>query len=110
MYFHFTGIAHGAQECINIRYMLRRLGVQVNSPCHLFRDNLGVIQNTSNAEADVRKKHVTICFHLVREIIAVGIISPHWITDNSNLSDLFTKQINGNDFLALYETLFLLKG
>ena len=42
----------------------------------LFGDNPGVLLNAQNPEADLSKKHVAIVFHVVREAIAVGIISP----------------------------------
>ena len=48
----------GTEERINMRYIIRCLGVWVNFPWHLFGDNLGVIQNALNPEADIKKKHV----------------------------------------------------
>ena len=50
----FMALRMGTEECINMRYMLRCLGIPVKSPCHLFGDNLGVIQNATNPETDIK--------------------------------------------------------
>ena len=62
-------------------------------PTDVFGDNLSVIQNVQNPEADLSKKHVAISFHLVREAVAAGIITPHWLQGKYNIADIMTKQI-----------------
>ena len=78
----------------------------VDEPCNLFGDNLNVIQNANNPEADIKKKHVAISFHLVREAIAAGIVAPFWLQGKHNLVDIMTKQIGSSEFLLHVETLF----
>ena len=70
----FMALRHGAEEIIHLRYMLQCLGVPVTQPSNLFGDNLGVIQNASNVDAELKKKHVSISFHVVREAIAARIM------------------------------------
>ena len=69
-------------------------------------DNLGVIQNAANVDADLKKKHVAISFHSVREAIAAGIAVPFWLKGKLNTSDIMTKQIGGSEFRDHVETLF----
>ena len=102
----FMALCQGTEKCINIRYILRCLGVPVTSPSYLFGDNLGVIQNTSNPESNIKKKHVAISYHMVREAIAAKILVPYWIKGQNNLSDILTKQIGGPEFRTLVETIF----
>lgn len=100
----FMALRQATEECISIRYCLCCLGIPVDEPCNPFGDNLNVIMNPSNPEADIKKKHVAISFHLVREAIAAGIIAPFWLKGENNLVDIMTKQINGpafQDFCSL---------
>ena len=91
---------------MNMRYMLRCLGIPVQSPSYLLGDNLGVIQNANNPEADIKKKHVAISFHVVREAIAAGIIHPLWLQGEFNTSDMLTKQMGGPQYRSLVDTVF----
>ena len=102
----FMALRQGTEECINMRYMLRCLGIPVTKASNLFGDNLGVIQNAANVDSDLKKKHVALSFHMVREAIAAGIIAPQWIKGNVNASDIMTKQIGGPEFRDKAEMLF----
>jgi hypothetical protein len=100
----FMALRTATEEAISLRYMLRCLGVPIpndgSMPTRLFGDNLSVIQNASNPEADLKKKHVALSFHFVREAIAAGIVHPHWLKGKLNRSDIMTKQIGATDYLA----------
>ena len=48
------------QVFINMRYMLRYLGITVYYPCYLIDKNLVVIQNASNPDTDIKKNHMKI--------------------------------------------------
>ena len=67
------------EEAISIRYMLRCLGIPVTKPTNLYGDNFSVIQNAAEPHSDIKKKHVAISYHFVREAIANKI-------DNSLIS------------------------
>ena len=74
--------------------MLRCLGCKIESPTDIFGDNLSVIQNSQNPEADLSKKHVAISFHVTREAVAAGIIRPYWLQGAHNTPDIMTKQLS----------------
>ena len=57
------------EEAIAIRYMLRSLGVPVPGPTRLCGDNLGMIMSSTNPDSELKKKHVAISFHKLRELI-----------------------------------------
>ena len=65
-----------------------------------------MIQNAQNPEADLKKKHVALSFHSVREAIAAGIILPCWLRGKHNKSDIMTKQIPATPFKAHVEDMF----
>ena len=99
------------EEAIALCYMLRCLGVPIPNdgtmPTNLFGDNLSVIQSATNPEADIKKKHVALSFHFVREAIAVGIVKPHWLQGKFNTSDIMTKEIGVAEFSKHVIGLFL---
>ena len=106
----FSALRTATEEAISLRYMLRCLGCNVPSdgscPTRLFGDNLSVILNAQNPEADLSKKHVAISFHMVREAIAAGIIATFWLKGRWNLADIMTKQIPRVDFQTHLKYIF----
>ena len=102
----FMTLRHRAEEIIHLRYMLCCLGTPVTKPSNLFGDNLGVIQNAINVDAELKKKHVSIPFYAVCKAIAAGILTPYWLKGKNNISDIMTKQIGSSEFLLHVATLF----
>lgn len=106
----FMALRTATEEAIALRYMLRCLGIPIptdgSCPTHLFGDNLSVIQNATNPESDLKKKHVALSFHFTREAIAAGITSPHWLKGKFNRSDIMTKQIGSPEFLGHCDNMF----
>ncbi|CAJ1946205.1 unnamed protein product [Cylindrotheca closterium] len=77
----------GIEEDMSLRYMLRSLGFPVEEPTNLIEDNLGVIQTASIPEADLKKKHVVISYHCVREAVAAQIVKPIWCDTSKNCAE-----------------------
>jgi hypothetical protein len=94
----FLAMRTATEESMSLRYMLRCLGIPVRSPTRLFGDNLGVIQNASIPDSDLKKKHVSISYHTVRESVAAGIIAPYKLSTKDNFADILTKQLPRADF------------
>ena len=106
----FMALRTATEEAQTLRYMLRCFGIPIpndgSMPTRIFGDNLGVIQNATDADADLKKKHVAISFHVVREAIAAGTIAPFWLMGEFNMSDIMTKQIPGPAFNSHIRHLF----
>ena len=62
----------------------------------MYRDNWSVIQSATIPE--IKKKHIVIFYHYVRENITARIINPIWIRSDENFSDICTKAVGGNCF------------
>ena len=76
-----------------LRYKLRMLGIPMEGPTNVFCDNEAVFKNTSIPDSTLKKKHMSICYHLVNEAVAAHTM---WVTKEStttNLADLFTKPL-----------------
>jgi len=77
-----------------LRYKLRMLGVPVEEPCAVFCDNNSVVLNVK-PESALKKKHVAVNFHRVRESIAAKTIMVAKEDTKTNLSDILTKCLKG---------------
>jgi hypothetical protein len=95
----FCAMRMATEEAISIRYMLQSLGIPITQPTKLFGDNLGVIQSASTPEATLKKKHVALSYHCVREAIAAKITAPFKLEGKDNFADVLTKPLERNSFL-----------
>jgi Reverse transcriptase (RNA-dependent DNA polymerase) len=95
-----------AEEAINIRYMLRALGVPVLGRTALWGDNMGSLISTDNPGAQCTKKHSQVAFHYVRECNAAEIIDVLKVETLWNLSDPFTKALAAPRFLCLFSKIY----
>jgi hypothetical protein len=62
---------------------------------NVFCDNASVVQNSSNPESTLKKKHNAIAYHRVREAIAAGTIRLAKEDGQTNLADILTKLLPG---------------
>jgi hypothetical protein len=63
----FISMRSAVEEAISICYMLRCLGKPVQRPTDLFGDNFGLIQSAELPDGELKKKHIAILYHYVRE-------------------------------------------
>ena len=82
----FVAMRSAVEEAISIRYMLRCLGVPITKPTNLFGDNFGVIQSAEIPDGELKKKHIAISYHYVREAIAARIVNAHWCRSHENFA------------------------
>ena len=84
-----------ARTCLEVvealRFKLCTFGVPVAGPTAVMCDNNSVVNNAQRPESVLSKKHLSICFHRVREAVARCVIRVGKIESTRNLADLFTK-------------------
>jgi hypothetical protein len=59
---------------LEIRYMLRSLGVSLDGPALMLGDNMSVVLNTTVPSSVLKKHHNAITYHRVRKAIAARIM------------------------------------
>jgi hypothetical protein len=91
----FVAMKQGIEALRGIRYKLRMMGVSIDGPSYIHGDNMSVIHNTQKPESTLKKKSNQICFHAVRESVAMGESLTAHIPTNDNPADLATKIIAG---------------
>ena len=89
----FVALRIATELISSLRYKLRMFGVPVDEPANVFCDNEAVYKNSAFAESRLKRKHQSICFHLVREAVAAEKIIVHKVNSKDNLADLLTKSV-----------------
>jgi hypothetical protein len=91
----FVAMKHGIETLRGLRYKLRMMGVPIKGSSYVYGDNMSVVTNASKPESTLKKKSNSICYHAVREAVAMGEAIVAHIPTKKNLADLFTKVLYG---------------
>ena len=91
----FVAMKHGIETLRGIRYKLRMMGIPISGPSYVLGDNQSVIFNTSRPESTLKKKSNYICYHAVRESVAMGESLTTHVPTRYNVSDQMTKVLYG---------------
>jgi hypothetical protein len=72
-------------------------------PANVFFDNSGVVKNTTIPESRMlTKKHNTLNYHAIREVVAVKILQLEKEDGMTNLAHLFTRVLTADHCHALF--------
>ena len=99
----FVAMKQGIETCRGIRYKLRMMGVPIKGPTYVFGDNMSVIHNSSKVESVLKKKCNSVCYHAVRESVAMGETLVAHVSTHENPADLMTKCLSGHKRRYLVE-------
>jgi hypothetical protein len=91
----FVAMKNGMETMRGLRYKLRMMGVPLSGPSLIYGDNMSVIHNTQRPESTLKKKSNSICYHAIREAVAMGECLTTHIPTNDNPADLCTKVLSG---------------
>ena len=83
-------------EILWINHLLKKVGMDVVSPAKLWCDNQATLHIASNPVYHERTKHIEVDCHFIREKIQENLISTSYVKTGEQLSDLFTKALNGS--------------
>ena len=92
----FVAMKHGVETLRGVCYKLRMMGVEVSGPSYVYGDNMSVIHNTSKPQSVLKKKSNSICYHFVREAVAMRECLTFHIPTRKNVADLRTKVLFGS--------------
>jgi hypothetical protein len=91
----FCAMKYGIENLCGICYKLRMMGVPIKGPPSMYGDNMSIVTNVSRSELMLRKKSNLICYHAVREAVAMGKALVAHIPTKKNLADLFNEVLYG---------------
>jgi hypothetical protein len=99
----FIAMKTATEAARGLRYKLRMMGIEVEDPNYIYGDNMSVIHNTQRPESTLKKKSVSICYHFMRESVAMGESLTTHIRSEHNPADICTKVMAGGvkrDYLS----------
>ena len=80
----FVAMKQAMEVSQGLQYKLRMMGVPMEGPIHMYGDNMSTIHSTQHPESHLKKKSNSICYHAVREAVAMGeLLTGHVKTDES---------------------------
>ena len=91
----FVAMKQGVEALCGIRLKLCMVGVSIDGPSYVYGDTMSVINNTSKPESCLNKKHNSICYHFIREAVAMKECLTTHVLTLQNFADLLTKYLSG---------------
>ena len=91
----FVAMKQDMEVSRGLRYKLRMMGVPIEGPTHIYGENMSTIHNTQCPESQLKKKSNSICYHAVREAVAMGELLTGHVRTDENLADILTKVVGG---------------
>ena len=74
-----------------LRYKLQMMGFPIANASNVMCDNKSVVSNVTKVESTLKKKHLSVAYHKVRESCAKGAIRVAYKSTGMNLADTATK-------------------
>jgi hypothetical protein len=103
----FVAMKFGVEALRGIRYKLRMMGIPIAGLTYVYGDNMSVIHNTQQPGSTLKKKNLSICYHTVREAVAMGEILASHVRTKNNFSDFMTKVTYGQKGRHMVGSIFL---
>ena len=69
--------------------------MRVEGPTNMYAENEPVTKSVAMPESILMKNHLSICYHVVSESVAVGKVQIGQVPTGRNLSDYLTKVLDG---------------
>jgi hypothetical protein len=91
----FVAMKHGIETLRGLRYKIRMMGIPLSGPTYVYGDNKSPVTNSSRPESTLKKKCNSICYHAIRESVAMGETLLTHIRTGENLADFLTKTTSG---------------
>jgi hypothetical protein len=91
----FVAVKHVIEKLRGLQYKLRMMGIPLTGPSYIYGDNKLQVTNSPRPESTLKKKRNSICYHAVRESVAMGESMITHISTGHNHSDLMTKVTSG---------------
>jgi len=90
------------EQILDLRLILRYLGVPLDGPSFMFGDNESAVNTASVPHSKLHKRHNALSCHRTREAIATGVTRFHHIVGTANPADIHSKHWGHS---SIWETL-----
>ena len=86
---------NGMETLRGLCHKLRMMGVHLSRPSFAYSDNMFVIHNMHRRESIIHNKSNSICYHAIRESVAMDEMLTGPVSTHHNPSDVATKVMAG---------------
>ena len=90
----FLVLQTAVEEAKSMRLLLQSIGVPIKGPINIHSDSESVLRSAANPGNELKRKHVTISYSLVRENIATNVIQLWKINTKLNPFDPLTESLH----------------
>ena len=97
----YTALAQTSREVIYLRGLLHQSAMTIRKPTPIFEDNEVIARLAKNPEFHERTRHISVKYHLVRDLVELQVVDIVPIRSNLQLADIFTKPLMGELFVYM---------
>ena len=98
-----------SKAILSIRWLLYQTNIAplvTRQSSTIICDNMAAIRLALNAGGTKRSKHIAIRYHVVRELVAAGVVTIEHVVSTENVGDIFTKALGRVKFHKFAHMLF----
>ena len=101
----YMALSSAAKEAVFLKKLLSEVKIHCPEKILIYGDNLGAIHLVKNPIYHSRSKHIDIKYHHIRNVFSEGLIDLQYCNSNSNISDVFTKNLSKDNHIKFVEAL-----
>ena len=94
----YISLSEAAKEIRFVYQLMRTMSINVKTPIIVRVDNMGAIFMSENISTSNRSRHVDIRYRFVNDMCVEGFLKIIFVKTNDNVSDGFTKNVNGDTY------------
>ena len=89
----YVAATHAAKECIWLLCLIEELSPSPLSTTTLYCDNQATLKLATDDNYHARTKHIDICFHFIRQVVASRAVDIHYCPTDDMTADILTKAL-----------------
>ena len=90
----YIAAVSAGQEILWLRNLFTEFGYKFDAPSTLYMDNQSALSVAKNPEHHGRMKHLDLRFYWLRDIVADGQITVHYMPTDTMPADVMTKALS----------------
>ena len=106
----FVAARIATEQIMDLRIVLRDMGVPVLGPSWMFGDNQSVITSSTLPHSSLNKRHNALAYHRVRAAVAAKIMHFCHVLGKENIADVMTKFLAYANFWPLIKPVLFCRG
>ena len=89
----YIAVALCACQCVWLKRVLEKLGVEEKTGTVIMFDNNSTIQLSKNPVFHGKSKHIDVRFHFLRDLVNDGVVEMSYCNSQDQIADIMTKPL-----------------